>query len=236
MAKKPAVITPALLAAVSTASSMQTKTNDKWVHAATLAFKSGVTVAMITKPTEEEPNPQFDEENYTKLWDATMLGVSAGKGELKFAEANPFATGAEQLGISTTATGRRRTKKKEFHRWTVQQVLALDKAGLRLVTDPILRTQRKVFQQNVGTMMNALRRYIDRLENPDKERAAKTSKKNKKAEAPESAPLLERGKAMLLELSAKLLALKRADGTTMDGVVQAHEAVLETLARLGQVK
>jgi hypothetical protein len=218
------VATPTVLAAVSSAASMQTKANGKWIHAATVAFKAGITVAMITEGTEAEPNPQFSQDVYDKLWDATMLGVSAGKGELKFSEPNPFATGAEQLGTA---------KKKEFHRWTVAQVLALDKAALRLVTDPIFRKMRKEFQANVGTMMNQLRRYVDRLENPDKERAAKPEK-NKKSAAEKDLPMLDKMAALLQDFNAQVLALKDTEGKTLPNVLEMHEAGLHLAALIGQ--
>jgi hypothetical protein len=210
-----------VVSAVSSAASMQTKANDKWLSAGTAAFKAGITVAMITESTEKNPNPQFNEKVYQQLWDAVVIGVSAGKGEVKFTEPNPFSTGADQL------------KKKDFHRWTVSQVLALDKAALRLVTDPVFRTQRKVFQQNVGSMVNRLRTYIDRLEDPDKARAARTEKVAKVAK---DAPMLDRMAAMLVEFNANVLALKDEKGKALSGVIQAQEAALHLAALVGAMR
>ena len=87
-----------------------------------------------------------------------------------------------------------------------------------------------------GPMMSRLRGHIDKLENPDKARNARTEKTADKAAAEPNAPLLQRGKDVLNELAAGLLLMKRDDGTKMDGIIQAHDAVLEALARLGQVK
>ena len=85
-----------------------------------------------------------------------------------------------------------------------------------------------------GPMLSRLRGHIDKIENPDKPRNAKTEKD--KAAAESNAPLLQRGKDVLNELVAGLLSMKRDDGTAMSGVIEAHEAIIEALARLGQVK
>jgi hypothetical protein len=104
---------------------------------------------------------------------------------------------------------------------------------LRLVTDPILRKMRKEFQANVGTMMNALRRYIDRLENPDKPRVAKTEK-NKKGAAEKDLPTMEQMAVLLQVFNAQVLTFKDAEGKTLGNVIQMHETGLHLAALIGQ--
>ena len=87
-----------------------------------------------------------------------------------------------------------------------------------------------------GPMMARLRGHIDKLENPDKVRGAKSEKTADKAAAPNDGPLLDRMTAMLQEFNANVLTLKDDNGRTLAGVIAAQEAGLELLARIGQLK
>ena len=204
------------------AASAEHAARDKWVKAAKVAVKAGVIVAMLVKGTEKAPNPQYDKDVVEVLRSAIINGVSASKKGMKFSTPLPGAAGADIVS-------------GKMHTWTVNDLLALTTAQLRDIDDDVLKTQRRTFMQLVdGPMMSRLKGHIDKIENPDKARG--TKEKNEGAKPAADAPLLDRGMAMLNELSAKLLTLKRPDGTTMSGVVQAHESVLESLARLGQVK
>ena len=204
------------------AASAEHAARDKWVKAAKVAVKAGVVVAMLVKGTEKAPNPQYDKDVVEVLRSAIINGVSASKKGMKFSSPLPGAAGADIVS-------------GKMHVWTVNDLLALSTAQLRDIDDDVLKTQRRTFMQLVdGPMMSRLKGHIDKIENPDKARG--TKEKNEGAKPAADAPLLERAKALLVELTAGLLTMKRPDGVTMDGVVQAHEAACEALARLGQVK
>ncbi len=211
-------------AVFSDAASAEHQARDRWVKAAKVGVKAGVKLVMLIKGTEKEPNAHYDPQVVDVIRTAIITGVSASKKGMKFSTALPSSTGAEMVS-------------GKMHTWTVADLLGLTRDQLRDIDDDVLKTQRRTFMQLVdGPMMSRLRSHIDKLENPDKARNARTEKTADKAAAEPNAPLLQRGKDMLNELAAGLLALKRDNGTTMDGVIQAHEAVLEALARLGQVK
>lgn len=210
-------------AAFSDAASAEHQARDKWVKAAKAAVKAGVKLVMLSKGTEKAPNPQYDAQVVEVIRTAIVAGVSASKKSMRFSAALPGAAGAEIVG-------------GKMHAWTVADLLALTRDQLRDIDDDVLKTQRRAFMQLVdGPMMSRLRNHVDKLENPDKPRNAKTDKTDKAVAEP-NAPLLQRGKDVLNELVAGLLSMKRDDGTAMAGIVQAHEAVCEALARLGQVK
>ncbi len=203
------------------AASAEHQARDRWVKAAKVAVKDGVTIAMLVKGTEKAPNPHYDADVVAALRENIVSGVSASKKGMKFSSPLPGAAGADIV------SGR-------MHTWTVNDLLALTTAQLRDIDDDVLKTQRRTFMQLVdGPMMSRLRGHIDKIENPDK---ARGKKENDAAKPPADAPLLDRAKAMLAELTANLLALKRPDGVGMDGLVAAHDAACELLARLGQVK
>lgn len=204
------------------AASAEHAARDKWVKAAKAAVKAGVTLAMLVKGTEKAPNPQYDKDVVEVLRTAIINGVSASKKGMKFSTPLPSAAGADIVS-------------GKMHSWTVNDLLALTTAQLRDIDDDVLKTQRRTFMQLVdGPMMSRLKGHIDKIENPDKARGKK--EKNEGATPAADAPLLERAKAMLAELTAGLLALKRPDGVGMDGLVQAHDAACELAARLGQIK
>lgn len=211
-------------AVFSDAASAEHQARDRWVKAAKVGVKAGVKLVMLVKGTEKAPNPEYDPQVVDVIRTAIITGVSASKKGMKFSTALPSSTGAEMVS-------------GKMHTWTVADLLSLTRDQLRDIDDDVLKTQRRTFMQLVdGPMMSRLRGHIDKLENPDKARNARTEKTADKAAAEPNAPLLQRGKDMLNELAAGLLALKRDDGTKMDGIIQAHDAVLEALARLGQVK
>jgi hypothetical protein len=204
------------------AASAEHAARDKWVKAAKVAVKAGVTLTMLTKGTEKAPNPQYDKDVVSVLRSAIVSGVSASKKGMKFSTPLPGAAGADIVS-------------GKMHTWTVNDLLALTTQQLRDIEDDVLKTQRRTFMMLVdGPMMSRLKGHIDKIENPDKARGKK--EKNEGAKPAPDAPLLERARAVLMELTAGLLTMKRPDGVTMDGVVQAHEAACEALARLGQVK
>ena len=213
-------LTP-IAAAIGGAASAESKARDKWLTASKAASKAGVTVAMITKGTTKEPNAAFDAVVYETLRQFIITGISAGKTAERYDAARPDASGEEAVKGAST--------------WTMAQIVNLTKEQLRDIDSDKLKMMRRAYMQLVdGTMMGRLRSYMDRIENPEpKEKGTKTKTATK---TEPNAPLLQRGKDVLNELVAGLLSMKRDDGTAMAGIVQAHEAACEALARLGQVK
>lgn len=204
------------------AASAEHQARDRWVKAAKVAIKAGVTVAMLTKGTEKAPNPQYDKDVVAVLRGCIVNGVSASKKGMKFSSALPGAAGADIVS-------------GKMHIWTVNDLMALTTAQLRDIDDDVLKTQRRAFMQLIdGPMMSRLKGHIDKIENPEKLRGTKG--KNETAAPVPDAPLLDRAKALCQELTANLLALKRPDGVGMDGLVKAHDAACELAARLGQIK
>ena len=211
-------------AVFSDAASAEHQARDRWVKAAKVSVKAGVKLVMLIKGTEKAPNAHYDAQVVEVIRTAIITGVSASKKGMKFSTALPGSTGADMVS-------------GKMHTWTVADLLSLTRDQLREIDDDVLKTQRRTFMQLVdGPMMSRLRGHIDKLENPDKARNARTEKTAEKAAAELNAPLLQRGKDVLNELAAGLLLMKRDDGTKMDGIIQAHDAVLEALARVGQVK
>jgi len=206
------------------AASAEHQARDRWAKAAKVAVKAGVKLVMLTKGTEKAPNPYYDAQVVEVIRTAIVAGVSASKRGMKFSTALPGASGAEVIS-------------GKMHSWTVADLLSLTRDQLRDIEDDVLKTQRRTFMQLIdGPMMARLRGHIDKLENPDKARNARTEKTAEKTAAAPDGPLLDRMTAMLQEFNASVLALKDANGKTLVGVIQAQEAGLELLARIGQLK
>lgn len=194
----------------------------KWKTLAEQSYKRGVRVAMLKKGTKETPNPEFCEGTHSDLRLMLIASATASNKPEKFPKVQPWATGSEAL-------------KSEAY-WTIAEILMLSTAQIRELDCKILtRSKREYIQLIDGALFSQVRKYLDEYENPERVREPK-KKKTDAATPAADAPLLERGKAMLNELVAGLLAMKRPDGTTMSGVVEAHAAACEALARLGQVK
>lgn len=210
-----------LASVISAAVSSEVTARNKWKKVGIESYKAGVRIAMLTKGTEKAPNPHYVADVHQTIRAYIIAGLNGSKKAEKFSAVHPDATGEEAL--------------KKEHLWTVAQLVGLTTDQLREIECPPLKaTRRELMQQIDGSLMSLVKRYLDQVENPEKVRGTKEKKDAAKPAA--DAPLLERGKAMLNELVAALLTMKRPDGTTMDGVVQAHEAACEALARLGQVK
>lgn len=212
----------AIAAVVSGAASAESSARDKWATAARAAYKAGVSVLMLVKGSKTEPNEQFDPVVFETLRQYIIAGVSASKKPQAYDSVRPDASGDDALG-------------KVGKTWSFAQIVNLNKEQLRAIDDDKLRTQRRVSIQLVdGTMLGRLRGYLDRIENPEREKVGKTAKKMAANDA--DAPFMERLVAMLHQFNAEVLMMKGANGQTLSGVIQAQEAGLELLARIGQMK
>ena len=206
------------------AASAEHQARDRWAKAAKAAVKAGVKLVMLVKGTEKAPNPLFDPQVVEVIRTAIIAGVSASKKSMKFSTALPGAAGAEIVG-------------GKMHPWTVADLLSLTRDQLREIEDDVLKTQRRTFMMLVdGPMMSRLRGHIDKLENPDKARNARTEKTAEKTAAPNDGPLLDRMAALLAEFNANVLVLKDDNGKTLPGVIEAHEAGLAMAACIGQMR
>ena len=210
--------------AFSDAASAEHQARDKWVKAAKVSVKAGVKLVMLAKGTEKAPNALYDAQVVEVIRTAIITGVSASKKSMKFSAPLPSTAGADIVS-------------GKMHSWTVADLLSLTREQLRDIDDDVLKTQRRTFMQLVdGPMMSRLRGHIDKLENPDKVRNARTEKTADKAAAPNDGPLLDRMAAMLAEFNANVLTLKDELGKTLPGVIAAHEAGLTMAACIGQMR
>lgn len=233
-------VAPLMLAIVD-ASAHSDRSSTQWKDAAKLAYDMGITSDMLTPRIPDgvdangkkktKKNPGCDEKIFEAIRQANLAGISVNRPASVYSIARPDAPGADVLAKKTSA-----------FTWSAFQVANCPTTYLVGKQDDVFKDMRTKYNGWAGgTYMGRLRGYIFDLEFPDAKRDARMARAAEKEAAAEAAaspdaPLLERGKAMVLELTAKLLTMKRPDGTTMDGVVKAHEACCEALARLGQVK
>lgn len=213
-----------------------------WKDAAKTAWDLGIRVDMITpripdgvgadgKTKKTKKNPGCNRELYASIIQANLAGLSASRAPAVYTIPRPNAPGADVLARKVSA-----------FTWTAMEVVNCPSAYLVGKVDDNFTPNRIKFRQWAGgRYISLLQGYLTDLEFPDRKaqaRAARLAEKeaNEDAAVDLDAPLLERGRAMLQELAAGLLVMKRPDGTTMFGVIEAHNAVLEAAARLGQVK
>lgn len=139
---------------VAAAVNAENAARDKWSKAGKALFKAGARVEALTKGTKDEPNPAQD--------DSLIATVERMIVEALTASVKPMRFGAET--------------------YTVGALLALTREELRDTDDKVLSQTRRYWQQQTGSLFGLVRRYVDRVQNPDKARA----KGNKKAEPAKS--------------------------------------------------
>lgn len=231
----------ALMTQIVDASAHTDRASTQWKDAAKTAWDLGIRVDMITPripdgvgadgKKKSKKNPGCNRELYASIIQANIAGISASRAPAVYTIPRPNAPGADVLARKVSA-----------FTWTALEVANCPTAYLVGKQDDTFTTNRTKFNSWAGgSYMSRLQGYLTDLEFPDRKaqaRAARAAEKeaNEDAAAEPNAPLLQRGKDVLNELVASLLTMKRPDGSTMSGVVQAHEAVCEAVARLGQVK
>ena len=139
---------------VSAAVNAENSARDKWAKAGKALYKAGARVESLTKGTKDEPNPAQD--------DSLIATVERMIVEALTACVKPMKFGAES--------------------YTVGALLALTREELRDADDKVLSQTRRYWQQQVGSLFGLVRRYVDRVQNPDKERGTKKAKPETKAE------------------------------------------------------
>ncbi len=118
---------------------------DRWAKAGKALYKAGVRVEALTKGTKDEPNPSQDDDLIGTIERMIVDALSASVKPMKF------------------ESGTR----------TVGELIGLSREALRDADDKILSQTRRYWQQQVGSIFGLVRRYVDRVQNPDKERGTK---------------------------------------------------------------
>lgn len=138
---------------VAAAVNAENSARDKWAKAGKALYKAGARVEALTKGTKEEPNPAQDDSLIDTVERMIVDALTACVKPMKF--------GAES--------------------YTVGALLSLTREELRELDDKVLSQTRRYWQQQVGSLFGLVRRYVDRVQNPDKERGAKKAKKEEPA-------------------------------------------------------
>lgn len=139
---------------VSAAVNAENSARDKWAKAGKALYKAGARVEALTKGTKDEPNPAQDDSLIDTVERMIVDALTACVKPMKF--------GTES--------------------YTVGALLALTRDELRDADDKVLSQTRKYWQQQVGSLFGLVRRYIDRVQNPDKVRGTKKAKTETKTE------------------------------------------------------
>ena len=138
---------------ISAAVNAENVARDKWAKAGKALYKAGARIEALTKGTKDEPNPYQDD--------------------------SLIETVEKMIVSSLTAC----VKPMEFDsgKYTVGDLLNLTREALREADNPVLSQTRRHWQQQVGSLFNLVRKYVDRVQNPDKTQAPKNGgKKNEK--------------------------------------------------------
>lgn len=138
---------------VSAAVNAENAARDKWAKAGKALYKAGVRVEMLTKGTKEEPNPDQDDSLISVIEAMIVNALTASVKPMKFGQET----------------------------YTVGALLSLTREELRDADDKVLSQTRRYWQQQVGSLFGLVRRYVDRVQNPDKERGVKKTKKEESA-------------------------------------------------------
>ena len=147
---------------VSAAVNAENSARDKWSKAGKALYKAGARVEALTKGTKDEPNPAQD--------DSLIATVERMIVEALTACVKPMKFGQES--------------------YTVGALLALTREELRDADDKVLSQTRRYWQQQVGSLFGLVRRYVDRVQNPDKERGTKGKGKGKETIAETTDPIV----------------------------------------------
>ena len=153
-------VTESCATVVASAVNSENTARDRWVRAAKALYKAGARVEALTKGTKDEPNEAEDASLIGAIQKMIVDALSASVKPMKFA------------GVT----------------YTVGELLALSREALREADDTVLSQTRKYWQQQLGSYFALVRRYVDRVQNPDKPRGTKSEGKEKKEETPADGP------------------------------------------------
>lgn len=205
---------------ISSAVSAEVKVTDKWVALGRALYTDGVRVAMLVKSTEKSPNPLADETLINTIMQFVVAGLSSARKGLEYRTPNPRAPGKEQV--------------RGHHRWTVSDLLSLSAEEVRAIEDETLKNARRHYQQIAGTMLNRIRFYVDRQENPDKTR--ESGKGKGKTETKAETPSIPRTVAGFMFALNDMNANINMIGLSARDAENIRDALLDTIARLKAAK
>jgi len=136
---------------LSSAVNAENTARDRWAKAGKALYKAGARIEALTKGTKDEPNPAQDDSLIGTIERMIVEALSATVKPMKF----------------------------DSGTYTVGELVGLPREALRDADDKVLSQTRKYWQQQIGSIFGLVRRYVDRVQNPDKARGVKA----KKAEA-----------------------------------------------------
>lgn len=139
---------------VASAVNAENTARDRWAKAGKALYKAGARVEALTKGTKDEPNPAQDDSLIETVEKMIVSSLTACVRPMEF----------------------------DGGKYTVGDLLNLTREALREADNPVLSQTRRHWQQQVGSLFNLIRRYVDRVQNPDKERGTKGKKIEPKAE------------------------------------------------------
>ena len=139
---------------VAEAVNQENKARDRWAKAGKALFQAGARVEALTKGTKDKPNPQQDDSLIAIVERMIVDALTASKKPEKYI-----------IGSETRA-------------FTFGELLALTREDLREIDTKAVSDAKRRCIQEVGSLFGLVRRYVDRVQNPDKAR----EKGNKKAE------------------------------------------------------
>lgn len=137
---------------VASAVNAENTARDRWAKAGKALYKAGARVEALTKGTKEEPNPGQDDSLIETIEKMITEALSASVKPMKF-------------GGGT---------------YTVGELLNMTREALREADDKVLSQTRKYWQQQVGSIFGLVRRYVERVQNPDRVRGKKEKKADDK--------------------------------------------------------
>lgn len=141
---------------VASAVNAENTARDRWAKAGKALYKAGVRVEALTKGTQDEPNPAQDDSLIGTIERMIVEALSASVKPMKF----------------------------DSGTYTVGELVGLSREALRDADDKVLSQTRRYWQQQIGSIFGLVRRYVDRVQNPDKVRGAKGGKKTEQKTEP----------------------------------------------------
>lgn len=130
---------------VAAAVNAENSARDKWAKAGKALYKAGARVEALTKGTKDEPNPAQDDSLIETVERMIVDACTASYKPLKFDSGS----------------------------YTIGALLALTREELREADDKVLSQTKQYWQRQIGSLFNLVRKYVDRVQNPDKPRGKK---------------------------------------------------------------
>ena len=148
---------------VAAAVNAENQARDKWAKAGKALYKAGARVEALTKGTKDEPNPAQDDSLIETVEQMIIDACTASVKPFKF----------------------------DGGTYTFAELLNMTREALREADNKVLSQTRRACQQQVGSLFGLVRRYVDRVQNPDKERGTKKTKKEEKVESSDPIVILQ---------------------------------------------